>query len=219
MSKIDVILPVHNGERYLAEALSSLLAQSHRPDDIWVIDDGSTDGTAQVAAQFPVHYHCQSQSGAAAARNRGLELSHHPLVAFLDADDLWLPDKLELQLSSLGPEVELVFTLVEEFLSPELDPNHPYLVRTEPMPGKLPSTLLARRRLFERVGPFATGWKVGEFIDWYARAQEAGATVTMVDQVLVRRRIHRTNQGITEGDARQDFARILGGVLRRRRQT
>ena len=91
---VSVIIPVYNGERYLAEALDSVLRQSHPADEIIVIDDGSTDGSAKIIESFraSVEYHWQPNGGPGAARNLGVTLAHGAFLAFLDADDLWTED-------------------------------------------------------------------------------------------------------------------------------
>ena len=94
---ISCIVPVFNGELYLAEALESILKQSYRPLEIIVADDGSTDGTEAIVARFgtQVRYLYQPNSGPATARNLGLGAVRGEFVGFLDADDLWHPEKLE----------------------------------------------------------------------------------------------------------------------------
>src|SRR5438105_4680193 len=100
---VSAVIPVHNGQRYLGEAISSVLAQAHAVIECLVIDDGSTDATGEVAAGFgePVRYVRQPRAGVSVARNRGAELAGGELVAFLDHDDAWLPRKLELQIAAL----------------------------------------------------------------------------------------------------------------------
>jgi glycosyltransferase involved in cell wall biosynthesis len=121
---ISCIVPVYNSERYLGETLDSILAQTYRPLEIIVVDDGSTDGTAAVAAGYGhrVRYVRQANAGEAAARNRGLNVAEGEFVAFDDADDLWHPEKLERQVARLEhrPEIDLSFTSFENFWIPEL---------------------------------------------------------------------------------------------------
>lgn len=111
--RVDVIIPAYNRARLLPRAINSVFRQT-RADvcDITVIDDGSTDNTAEVVAGYGdrVRYLRQSNRGAGAARNAGIRATHHPLVAFLDSDDEWFPDKIERQLEALArwPEVVLV---------------------------------------------------------------------------------------------------------------
>ena len=96
---ISCIVPVYNGERYLRQALDSILTQTYRPLEIIVADDGSTDGTAAVVTRYgdQIHYIRQDNSGAPAVRNLGLRVAHGEFVAFLDADDLWRLADLDCQ--------------------------------------------------------------------------------------------------------------------------
>ena len=100
---VSAVIPVHNGQAYVAEAIESVLAQSHPPIECLVIDDGSTDGTRDAVAAFgdAVRYVHQPQRGVSSARNRGTEMAHGGLVAFLDHDDIWLADKLARQIEAI----------------------------------------------------------------------------------------------------------------------
>ena len=122
---ISVVIPVYNGERYIGEAIKSVLAQKHRPLEIIVIDDGSTDGTAKIIQQFgdPVQYHYQPNAGLGATRNAGATIAKGEFLAFLDADDLWVSNKLQLQLQQFEEDssLEISFGNVSQFHSPELD--------------------------------------------------------------------------------------------------
>jgi glycosyltransferase involved in cell wall biosynthesis len=121
---ISCIVPVYNGERYLAETLNSIVGQTYRPLEIIVVDDGSTDGSARIAEAFGprVQYCWQENAGEAAARNGGLGMAQTEFVAFLDADDLWRPEKLARQIAQFQekPEIDLCFTSFENFWIPEL---------------------------------------------------------------------------------------------------
>ena len=130
---LSVILPVYNGERYLAEAIQSVLAQTTPVDELVVVDDGSTDGSAAIVQAFVatsvastsprVVYHHQPNANTGAARNTGIRLAKGDLLAFIDADDHWSPDKVERQLAALNsdPEAEAVFGHAQQFVSPALD--------------------------------------------------------------------------------------------------
>lgn len=98
--EVSVIIPVYNCERYIAEAVESVLAQSYRDYEIIVVDDGSTDGTRRALEPYmgAIRYIYQENRGEPAARNAGIRNAAGEFIAFLDADDLWLPDKLELQI-------------------------------------------------------------------------------------------------------------------------
>jgi hypothetical protein len=111
---VSVIIPTYNRAGYLAEAVESVLAQSFPAREIIVVDDGSKDNTAEVAASFGdrIIYHRQDNAERGAARNKGFQLSHGSMVAFLDSDDLWMPDKLKCDVDLLmrSPEVGLVYS-------------------------------------------------------------------------------------------------------------
>jgi len=220
---VSVVIPVYNGERYLAEAISSALAQTAPPGEIMVVDDGSTDGSAEVARGFgaPVRSVTRPHAGLANTLNHGIELARGAFLAFLDADDLWVEDKLSRQLAALraNPEADLVFAHVGQFVSPELDPSIAPVIPAgvEVAPGYLSGALLIRAGAFHRVGLFDPRWQIGNFIDWYLRAQDAGLRALMLPEVLLRRRVHRNNLGSRERGSRGDYARILKRALDRRR--
>lgn len=115
---VAVVIPAYNAEGTLAETISSVRNQTHRALDIVVVDDGSRDDTLAIAHEIVkidprVRVLKQRNSGVAAARNAGWRSTSADLVAFLDADDLWSPDKIERQLAALesgGPQVGLVYT-------------------------------------------------------------------------------------------------------------
>ena len=159
---VSVMIGVYNGAPYLGEAIESVLAQDYAPLELIVCDDGSTDGSAEVAQAFDgVLVVRQKNAGNGAARNRAIEEATGELYAFLDADDRFVPGKLSLQKAALDadPQLDLVFGHVREFLSPELDEATRASLRPpapEPMPWTAPNLMLIRRDSFHRVGRFAT---------------------------------------------------------------
>jgi glycosyltransferase involved in cell wall biosynthesis len=197
-------VPVYNGERYLAEALDSILAQTYRPLEIIVADDGSTDGTAALVARYGecVHYLWQTNAGEAAARNLGLIAARGEFVAFLDADDLWHPEKLERQIARFQEPaaIDLCFTRFKNFWVPELadeELRYRNTPLTEPQSGWSISTLLARRTTFEKFGTFGADGKRppgSESTIWFLRAAEQGAVVEVLPEILMSRRFHGSNQ-------------------------
>jgi glycosyltransferase involved in cell wall biosynthesis len=222
---ITCILPVSNGERYLREALDSIAGQTYRPLEIIVADDGSTDGTAPIVAAYGnrIRYLKQANSGAAAARNLGLGAARGDYVAFLDADDLWHPEKLERQMRYLQarPELAGCVTHITNFWSPELCrekiPSHDERVFA-PVPGYVPQTLLARKALVDAVGGFNTGLRHADATDWFLRVREHGATIEQLPDVLVRRRLHLNNLSRRMASAsRTEFLQLLKDTLDRRR--
>jgi glycosyltransferase involved in cell wall biosynthesis len=219
---ISCIVPVFNGERYLHEALDSILAQTYRPVEVIVADDGSTDGTVAVVASYGerVRYLWQPNAGSPAARNLGLGAAKGEFVAFLDADDLWHPEKLARQMARFQarPELDLSITHVQNFWIPELREeevrfqNHRL---AQPWPGYTSQALLARRTVFDTVGPFGTALREGDAKDWFLRAAEQGTVIELLPDVLVYRRLHRTNLSRRKTSA--DLLHLVKASLDRRR--
>ena len=222
VDRVAVILGVRDGERYLAEALDSVLGQTRPPDEVVVVDDGSKDGTAAIADGYGPAVRCirRPPEGPAAVVNAGVRATTGELIGFLDADDIWIPTKLELQCDAIDRDrsLDMVFGAVEQFFSPELGPTSRAGLRAPgpAVPGKLRGTMLVRRTSFERVGAFDPERTIAEFVDWYARATEHGLHEEMLPQVLLRRRLHERNLGRTKRELRTEYARVLGAALRRR---
>jgi glycosyltransferase involved in cell wall biosynthesis len=223
---VSCIVPVFNGERYLAEALDSILAQSYRPLEIIVADDGSTDGTPAVVASYGdrVRYESQPTAGPAATRNLGLRTARGAFVAFLDADDLWHPEKLARQMARFDarPEIGVCVTHVQNFWIPDLTEEERRFRghrRAEALPGYYTSTLLARRSVFDTVGQFNPALWHSDATEWFLRATEHGAVVELLPEVLTYHRLHHSNLSRREGEAcRQEFVQLVKGSLERRRR-
>ncbi|MCX5849630.1 MAG: glycosyltransferase family A protein [Deltaproteobacteria bacterium] len=221
---ISVIIPVYNGERYIAKAIKSVLAQEYKNIEIIAVNDGSTDGTEEVLRSYAnVQYLYQPRKGASAARNSGIKCSSGDFIAFLDADDLWTKDKLKIQNSLFmdDHDLDMVFGHVEQFYSPELEDSlkgRIHLVAGS-MPGYIPGAMLIKRISFLKVGFFDEGFRIGEFIDWYMRAVDHGLKSFIAREVVLKRRIHDANAGIKERDYRKDYLRVLKASLDRRRKT
>jgi len=225
-SLISCIIPVYNGERYLREALDSILAQTYRPLEIIIADDGSADGTAVIAADYgnQVRYLFQSNAGTAAACNSGLRVAQGEFIAFLAVDDLWHPEKLARQMSRFRsrPDLDLCVCHVQNFWEPELQEeakrfrNHRI---SKPLPGYVPQALLAKRAVFDAVGDFDSELRHADSTDWFVRAMEQGAATELMPEVLVSRRLHGFNLSRRMASAsRQEYLQIVKTILNRRRQ-
>lgn len=222
---VSVIIPVYNYERYLAEAVESVLRQTYQHLDLIVVDDGSTDRSAEIAKSFDaggVRYCHQVHAGIGRARNNGVELAQGDFLAFLDADDRWPEEKLELQLSAFknDPALEMVFGQAVQLQNGpawELGVTEKKPILGSLVPGMVPGTMLIKRVAYFRVGRFQEEWKVGEFIDWYARAVELNIRSLVLPDLLLWRRIHDSNQGVRERQSVSDYARVLKASLDRRR--
>lgn len=218
---VSVIIPVYNAELYVAEAIESVLAQNYNSIEVITVDDGSTDDSEAVIKQFPsISYYFQSNAGISAARNLGIERAQGNFLAFLDADDIWVEDKLNLQLTAFeeNPTLDIVFGHVKQFYSPEIaQVQKNRLPVKEVMPGHIPSTMLIKRDSFFRVGLFETNWKMGEFASWYLRSLEQGLQNLLLPDVVAWRRIHKTNNGIKQHASINDYVHIIKASLDRRR--
>lgn len=220
---VSIVIPVYNCERYLAEAIGSVLAQTYQPIEIIVIDDGSTDKSAQVAKRFspPVQYCYQPNSGLGAARNCGIRLAKGDYFAFLDADDIWTRDKLSIQMAVFKdtPGVDFVFGHVQQFISTDLDETQKNKIYCpdDKMPGYVAGAMLIKSESLIHAGLFETHWHIGEFVHWYIRAKEQGMKSFMVPEIVLKRRLHTNNMGLRDRDSRTDYVRILKASLDRRR--
>jgi glycosyltransferase involved in cell wall biosynthesis len=153
-----VVIPAYNAAAFLGEAILSVVSQQGPSCELIVVNDGSTDATAEVAAGFPeVRLVNRSNGGIGAARNTGLREATAPLVAFLDADDVWPDGRLAALAEAMTPDCDAVFGQAVQFGEGREE--------TAPQPALLASTMLIRREACERVGEFREELKVGEFVD------------------------------------------------------
>lgn len=221
---ISVIMPVYQARPYVEAAILSALGQDYRPLEIVCVDDGSTDGSLAMLESFGeqirILTHVTNQ-GIAAARNTGLAAARGELISFLDADDLWKPEKLSLQAAYLTahPDVQMVFGHMRCFLSPDLSQaeSRRRICPAAPLPGIVAGTAVIRREILERTGEFDRRLKVGEFMDWLARAQSAGCETAVMPDVFLERRIHGSNSVLDAAAVRRDYLRIVKAALDRRR--
>lgn len=207
--RISCIVPVYNGEKYLEQAIDSIRAQTLRAFEIVVVDDGSTDATPELARRYTgVRYARQANAGPSAARNLGIRESRGDLLAFLDADDLWQPRKLELQAMRFAarPDLDVSLTHARNFWEPEV--GHERASTQEASIGVLPAqTLMTRRSTFEHYGMFDASMLHREVPGWLARLKHRGAVIETLTEVLCDRRIHATNR------SRGSVARDAPGML------
>jgi glycosyltransferase involved in cell wall biosynthesis len=220
---ISVIVPVFNTERYLAEALESLFAQTLAPAEIIVVDDGSTDSTPTIARRYAgrIRYVRQENAGSSAARNHGLRLAQGAMITFLDADDRYLPTKLERQWRRFldRPELDLCVCEVTDFDTPDL----PAPVRKEPFvplsrPGQV-ATWLVRRTLLDRTGGFLEDPRLShaEGTEIFTRVRESGAVIDLLAEPLVERRLHDANKTTQRERHLDSIAHLMKMRLDRKR--
>jgi glycosyltransferase involved in cell wall biosynthesis len=215
--RISVIIPVYNGDRYLAEAIRSVLNQTLPPDEIIVVDDGSTDDTAALVRSMgaPIRYCRQSNHGPAAARNRGLELARGEILAFQDADDLWTAGRLAIQVGLLTrhPTAQAVIGRTQFFYEDTAPAEFAAMADATVSPHWFLGihSGLYRRAAFEAVGPFDAALRYHEDIDWFRRARAAGLIILPHEDVVL---LHRRHAGNMTND-RAALRRELLYMLRR----
>jgi glycosyltransferase involved in cell wall biosynthesis len=221
---VSVIIPVYNGGRYLRAALESVFAQTYRPFEVIVVDDGSVDDSGVIAQSFPeVRYMHQANQGVAAARNNGIDAARGELLAFLDQDDLWTPEKLKLQIGYLLSHPDLGYTLTHQqfFLDPGA--TLPAWFRKELLSlvhtGWVLGTLVVRRTAFEQVGNFATGYAAANDSDWFFRAKAAEIPMAVVPELLLLKRIHGANESGRAKEVLSELLKVVKSSLDRQRST
>lgn len=228
MDLISVILPAYNGEATIAETLRSVLAQTHGHLEVLVIDDGSSDRTAEIVEGFDdprVTLHRFANAGAPANRNRGVRLATGTYLSLIDADDLWSPDKLEKQLAALRqtPEAGVAYSFtvyIDEagrFLSQGYRVPHsgdvlrPIFVRFFLQNG---SNALLRRRVFDQIGGFDESFEVCDDYEFYLRAAEHFPFV-LVPEDHVFYRVSRGSLSSQPLKMRQAGHRVIHGAVQR----
>lgn len=225
-----VVIPCYNAERYLGDAIDSVLAQSvSGPVQVRliVVDDGSQDDSVAVAETYAGRLTVlqQANQGTSVARNLGIVRALEEgaeLLAFLDADDLWTPGSLAARLGVMEahPDVGVVAGLTEQFVSPDIsaDRRASMAPTLEPVPGRVAGAMLVRREVFERVGLFDPTFRLGETMDWVARATLARVSFHALDRVVQRRRVHDRNSVHEASRLHAEYLRVLKVAMDRRRQ-
>jgi len=210
--RYTVVIPAYNAAGFVSEAVRSALAQTVRPERVIVVDDGSTDDTAEVARAHGAEVLTQANAGPGSATTRGLLAARSPLIATLDADDLWVADKLERQLAALGA-AGAIFAHLQDFVG---DPQSGR--RGAPYPGWTRTTMLVRTDLAQAVGPVIDPVGAGDMVDWIARLRESGRPVEMLPDTLAWRRVHAGS--MTYGRRQQNmqgYLQVARAALLRRR--
>jgi glycosyltransferase involved in cell wall biosynthesis len=221
---VSVIVPIYNGDRYLDDALRSIIEQNYRPVEIIVVDDGSTDDSAVIAQSYKeVRYVHQINQGPSAARNKGIEAARGELIAFLDADDIWMPNKLAIQVNYLRehPEVEFVVAhrrmLVEEGIEKPPWYREDIFEKNRVCLG--PSAMLARRNLFEEVGRYDPKYRTGEIAEWLTRVKGRGVNYVILPETLLTLRVHGGNLTYQLDEMRSNILTALKASLDRQRSS
>lgn len=216
---VSVVIPVRNGELFLPAAIASVAAQTHAPAEVLVVDDGSTDSTREVALEAGARYLTSPARGSAAARNAGAAAASSPLIAFLDHDDLWMPEKLERQLEALAADPRLGFVTTRVRLRIEPGAAAPAWFRgdEDAFSGAPISTVLVKASVMSEVGGFNPAFKHADDYDWLLRVRDAGVLGKELDAVLVEYRVHGTNHSQDRRLVDPELMEALRASMKRRR--
>jgi hypothetical protein len=218
---ITVIIPVHNGAAFIADAIANVVSQNYPALEIIVVDDGSTDNVEDVVSALPtdVRFLQQENLGAAAARNRGIRDASGDYVAFLDVDDLWPEQNLVtlLEVMRRKPALEIVHGYGQLMERDDSSDEYSYVGNPlESYPYYIGAALY-RRSAFERVGLFDTDLDFSEDSDWYTRAAESGLGIERLDQVTLFVRRHESNMTRDKSLVELGALRVLKKALDRKR--
>jgi glycosyltransferase involved in cell wall biosynthesis len=209
--KISVVIPVYNGEKYIAKAIQSVVDQTLSPHEIIVVNDGSTDNSALIIAdlakKYPLQYHQKQNGGQSSARNYGVRLSHGDLIAFLDQDDLWYPNHLEELvkpfLERYYPEIGWVYSTMDDIgeydelyrydILSYFDSIHPKRSLAQCLSTDMfviPSATLVSTKAFNDVGGFDERLSGYEDDDLFVRIFSKGYGNVFINKSLAQWRIH-----------------------------
>jgi len=203
MPTVSVIIHTYNNEKFIGETIESVLNQTYKDYEIIVVDDGSVDGTRDALLPYmqKIRYHYKENGGIASAKNAGIRLSKAEFIAFLDHDDLWVPDKLKLQMECFNenPHAGLVYAKYTSFRDDKE-------LRTKPEKGYSgwifkellaksfiqTSTVMVKRECLDTVGPYDETFVLGDEYDMFLRISKK-FQCGFVDKGLTRYRVHDTN--------------------------
>ena len=209
------MIAVKNGERFVAQAIESVLAQTYTNHEIIVVDGRSTDASRQIAGSYKnVRLLEQSGEGFADAWNIGISAAEGELIAILDSDDWWSRDKLsaQVELFSREPETDYVITRMRFVLESGHTPPpgfKPELLEMDHI-AYMPSALLVRKSVFEKFGKFTTDLKIASDVEWFARVKDQNLVLGVVPEVLLFKRVHDANLSYLDARTRRFNHEVVG---------
>ncbi|MBD2182998.1 glycosyltransferase [Aerosakkonema funiforme] len=221
---VSVIIAVKNGERRLGEAIESILSQTYKEYEILVVDGQSTDNTEKIAKSYDrVRYIRQTGKGLADAWNLGIEAAKGELIAFLDSDDLWTPNKLSLQVDYLVNHPLIQYAIGKfRFI---LEPGCPIPIGfkkellDKDIVGPIPGTLIVRKSLLNSIGKFNTDLVIASDVDWFARVKDENIPMIVIPEVLLYKRVHTENLSSNAEKNNQELLQLLKQSINRQRRS
>lgn len=222
---LSVIIPAFNAERYIAETIRSVLAQEWPSIDIVVVDDGSTDRSAAIAQEFghPVRVIGRPHGGLAVARNVGMDEARGEFFLHLDADDLLAPGAIACLMARFAgtPSPDVVTGRFTCFHSPGMSEADRARLALPPRPqhGHLAGSSILRASAVTRFGRIDEGYPAHGDLAWWVRAQDLGARIAFIDDIVMHRRIHGANMTLTrKAEIEASRLRIVRESMLRRRK-
>jgi glycosyltransferase involved in cell wall biosynthesis len=220
---VGVILPVRNGARTLAAAIRSVCDQHPAPADIVVVDGGSEDGSATLAVGFPgVRVITQAGRGLAAARNEGLRAVSGEVIAFCDSDDCWTIGALAARLNHLAaePDCGAVIGHAENVLFDGGAATQQQASRLGRVaPGYTPGALMARRTVFEAVGPFDESLAIGADSDWFVRLAQSDVRLDVLGALVLQKGARASSLSADVTTYRRELLLVARRFLARQRRS
>jgi len=221
---VSVIMVVKNGEHFIKSAVESVFKQIHQPMEIIVVDGQSNDRTAEIAKTIQgVKYIYQHDQGLANARNKAIELSMAKFIAFLDYDDIWLPNKLSKQIDHLVsfPDIQATITWLRFIIEPEYFLQYSSIQNNyqKDQIGYTPSALVARKELFQKIGLFDPVFSSGCDLDWFAKLTDSNYPISIIPEVLLYKRIHDSNLSLNISQNKKEMMLVLRNSLIRKRNS
>jgi glycosyltransferase involved in cell wall biosynthesis len=220
---VGVVMPVRNGARTLVAAVRSVCDQCPAPADIVVIDGGSEDDSATLAAAFPgVRVIAQVGLGLAAARNQGLRAVTGEMIAFCDSDDRWTAGALAARLNHLAaePGCGAVIGHSENVLFDGDTATAQQASRLGRVaPGYTPGALMARRAAFEAVGPFDERLAIGADSDWFVRLAQSNVRLDVLPALVLRKGMRASSLSADVTTYRRELLMVARHFLDRRRRS
>jgi glycosyltransferase involved in cell wall biosynthesis len=221
---VSVITIVKNGEQFIKDALTSIYNQDYPHFEVIVVDGHSTDQTLSIVNKFnPITIIKQKGVGVSDAYNTGIKAANADILAFLSSDDIWMPNKLAAHVGYMMDNPEIMFTnsLIEYFLEPgsEIPRGFRKELLNDSHPARIMETLVVRKEIFKKVGLFNTELSTAEDIDWYSRAQDFGVSNHLLDEILLKKRIHGHNTSMNTSVNNKNLMKVLRSIVKRKTES